>query len=136
MRWTWIVAILILLNAEQAFAADRYQVIPSGTRVGIANVELHYAVVVDTQEHRLFACDANLNPNGTFYGFGCTADRISIGSVPKGSAVLDIMEYPHPTRAVLWFIDQQSGTVGFCGTLDDQPPQLSWVCKSVGLPSQ
>jgi hypothetical protein len=138
-----IVASLILTFATtQAFAEDKYQLIPV-VSVPYGNIQVSGAVVVQLSNGQIIAaCHGNIKataPVGQF-GMDCRKASVVQGTIPPGPAIASPYQVApnlSVVSPVIWKINQVSGDVTFCAASEwtYEPDSFSdWHCATARLP--
>jgi hypothetical protein len=113
MRTLFLAAIAGCVAWSSTAVAERYQVLPVMTHMGVARLD-YTALLLDTEVGIAFNCSAQFDAKLLkFMGEGaCLAVSVE-GKLPSGNVAL-------PTGSQtfgwipLWAVDQQSGAVTFC----------------------
>ena len=126
------------MTTTEGFAGDQYQIIPFRSLDNPRTFEDTYAALVFNETTGdVFSCRVSYVTSLLKIGeMSCVKDKIRVGSVPPGPAVLAPSQGAHllGMNASFWKVDQ-NGHVTFCGGLADldSVPQ-DFVCASAQLP--
>jgi hypothetical protein len=113
MRTLFLAAIAGCVAWSSTAVAERYQVLPVMTHMGVAKLD-YTALLLDTEAGIAFNCLAQFDAKLLKFMGESTCLAVSVeGKLPSGNVAL-------PTASQtfgwipLWAVDQQSGAVTFC----------------------
>jgi len=133
-------AAILLTNTQQAVAADTYQVFPFGSSItqldGNKTGARYWAVVVNQTTGHIYWCSATYSyvTTDNVTPVNCERGTVKQGALPPGIAAL-APERSLPTnpalRPAIWSMDQNSGTLTFCGGEVGGPALTTsvWYCS-------